>query len=203
MGPFSGPCLPNNERPSTGGSPVYLRSDPRTKWAPDPLLFSMLKIVLGSFGIDPGAGALPGFDGEDGGMIGRSAIATVEASAQRRPCLSQNVPVALPRRISVHGHPRHDSTVVPQSFVSPRQTHSGHVQNRRTAATDSYAIHAWGRLCRGSHESSSGHICPDHYRALSRHELATSQIESEREPPCYAGRADSQAPPQPSRYGRE
>ena len=41
-----------------------LRTKPRLPVQP---FFSRLKIVLGSLGTDPGAGALPGFDGEDGG----------------------------------------------------------------------------------------------------------------------------------------
>jgi hypothetical protein len=62
-----------------------LCSAPRTKpTSLDPPFFSRLKIVLGSLGTDPGAGALPGFDGEDGG----SAIAMRLAQRQdqaRRP----------------------------------------------------------------------------------------------------------------------
>jgi hypothetical protein len=78
-------CLPKKRRPSHPHAETYLCSAPRTKpTPPDPPFFSRLKIVLGSLGIDPGAGALPGFDGEDGRLIGRSAIAMRLAQRRRQ-----------------------------------------------------------------------------------------------------------------------
>lgn len=59
-------CLSQNEPSSKDHArTAYSCSDPHTK--PPPPFFSRLKIVLGSLGTDPGAGALPGFDGEGGG----------------------------------------------------------------------------------------------------------------------------------------
>lgn len=70
-------------RPKTHTLTAYLH--PRTKpRLPAQPFFSRLKIVLGSLGTDPGAGALPGFDGEDGGLIGRSAIAMRLAQRRRQ-----------------------------------------------------------------------------------------------------------------------
>ena len=60
---------------------LHPRTKPRLPTQP---FFSRLKIVLGSLGTDPGAGALPGFDGEDGGLIGRSAIAMRLAQRRRQ-----------------------------------------------------------------------------------------------------------------------
>jgi hypothetical protein len=78
-------CLPKKRCPSHPHAETYLCSAPRTKpTPPDPPFFSRLKIVLGSLGIDPGAGALPGFDGEDGRLIGRSAIAMRLAQRRRQ-----------------------------------------------------------------------------------------------------------------------
>jgi hypothetical protein len=51
---------------------------------PAPALFSRLKIVLGSLGTDPGAGAFPGVRGEPGVLAGRSPIAMRLARLRRQ-----------------------------------------------------------------------------------------------------------------------
>jgi hypothetical protein len=85
-GSLSGSCLPKKTANQTVACRMaYLRSAPRT--TPkllDPPSFSRMKIVLGSLGIDPGAGAPPGLAGEDGGMIGRFTLAMRLAQSRRQ-----------------------------------------------------------------------------------------------------------------------
>lgn len=63
---------------------VYSCPDCRPVPMLTPALFSRLKIVLGSLGTDPGAGALPGVGGEPGVLAGRSLIAIKLARVRRQ-----------------------------------------------------------------------------------------------------------------------